>query len=102
MKISQLKQLIKEAVREAVREEVGLILLEQKQHSLNENLSFTTKDVDSIGINAKMKTMFGNNKKQPISLKQEDSKNPFLAFIQDSEANMTPEEKRALRNYGND
>jgi hypothetical protein len=103
------KNLIKEAVREAVREEIGILLLEQKKQELNENktFSFSSSDVPTGNVEAraalrsKMGSMFGYEQPSSPTLKVDPtSDNPFMAFIEDSAANMTPQERSGLKNLG--
>ena len=109
MNAKTFKSLIKEAVREAVREEIGVLLLEQNKQELNENktFSFTSNDVPTsnnteakTALRSKMGAMFGYE--QPQSNLKVDSKsdNPFAAFIEDSAATMTPQERSGLKNLG--
>lgn len=109
MKIDLFKKLIKEAVAEAVREELTNILGEQqtkpKVNSLQEqNLNFTSNDVMTTrtNIREKMGSMFGFEEPTNNStLKIDNSaENPYLAFLADSAANMTPQERAGLKNLG--
>jgi hypothetical protein len=105
------KQLIKEAVREAVREEIGILLLEQKKQELTEGktFSFSSDDVPAssniearTALRSKMGAMFGYDAPQAQSHLKVDPKsdNPFMAFIEDAAANMSPQEISGLRNLG--
>jgi hypothetical protein len=104
------KQLIKEAVREAVREEIGILLLEQKKQELTEGktISFSSDDIPTGNVEAraslrnKMGAMFGYDSPQAQSHLKVDPKsdNPFMAFIEDAAANMSPQEISGLRNLG--
>jgi hypothetical protein len=103
------KNLIKEAVREAVREEIGVLLLEQKKQELNENktFSFNSSDIPTGNVEAraalrsKMGSMFGYEQSPSTALRVDPtSDNPFMAFIEDAAANMSPQELSGLRNLG--
>jgi hypothetical protein len=112
MEAKQFKSLIKEAVREAVREELGLMLLEQlksgvtpQTQPINEgrSLSFDSGDVHSVGMRSqmgnKMAEMFGmpSGAKPQSQLKVDPtSDNPFAAFINDTAANLSPQEMRQI------
>jgi hypothetical protein len=113
MEAKQFKSLIKEAVREAVREELGLMLLEQlksgttpQTQPLTEghSMSFDSGDVHSIGMRSqmgnKMAEMFGmpaGATKPQSQLKVDPtSDNPFAAFINDTAANLSPQEMRQM------
>ena len=101
------KNLIKEAVREAVREEIGILLLEQTKQSLSEGktINFTSNDIPvnseaRTALRSKMGAMFGYEQPQSHLKVDPVSDNPFAAFIQDSAANMTPQERAGLKNLG--
>ena len=113
MEAKQFKSLIKEAVREAVREELGLMLLEQLKSGVtpqtqplteSRSLSFDSGDVHSVGMRSqmgnRMAEMFGvpgNGAKPQSQLKVDPtSDNPFAAFINDTAANLTPQEMRQM------
>lgn len=114
MDAKQFKSVIKEAVREAVREEIGLMLLEQLKSGnatqakpINENLSFDSGDVHTVGMRAqmgnRMAEMFGmpSGAKPQQTLKvNANSDNPFAAFINDTAANLTPSEARQMMQGG--
>jgi hypothetical protein len=104
------KTLIKEAVREAVREEIGVMLLEQLKSGVTSqpltegrSLSFDSGDVHSVGMRSqmgnKMAEMFGmpSGAKPQTQLKVDPtSDNPFAAFINDTAANLSPQEMRQI------
>jgi hypothetical protein len=109
MKIDLFKKLIKEAVAEAVREELSTILNEQQikpklNHLQEQNLSFTSNDVMTTrtNIREKMGNMFGFDEPSNNSTLKVDNnaENPYLAFLADSAANMTPQERSGLKNLG--
>jgi hypothetical protein len=107
MKIDLFKKLIKEAVAEAVREELTNILGEQqikpKLNPLQEqNLNFTSNDVMTTrtNIREKMGNMFGFEEPQSQLKVDNNSENPYLAFIADAASNMTPQERSGLKNLG--
>jgi hypothetical protein len=108
MKIDLFKKLIKEAVAEAVREELSNILNERdlpsQTSSLQENktLSFTSNDVMTTRTNLreKMGNMFGLEEPKSQLKVDNNSENPYLAFLADSAASMTPQERSGLSNLG--
>jgi hypothetical protein len=120
MNIKLFKKLIKEAVTEAIYEELPDILNEvlskqnKQQISEGKTISFTSADVNPLGgsvresLMAKMGAEFGFQQPQHNDLKiidavdpsTGDKVNPYLAFINDSAANMTPQDKSGLRNLG--
>jgi hypothetical protein len=106
MNVKLFKKLIKETVSEAVREELNFILNNNSSFSkINESqtFNFTTSDINERGeirnqLKNKMSSMFGlesNNKNIPS---ETDNKNPYLSFIMDAAANMTPQDKAGLSN----
>lgn len=109
MKVNSFKKLIKEAVAEAVREELHNILNESAKHqSIQENkLNFTSNDVLTVrtNIREKMGNMFGL---EPVKIESNlntptidtNSSNPYLSFIANAAANMTPQERSGLNNLG--
>jgi hypothetical protein len=107
MKVESFKKLIKEAVAEAVREELTNILSEQKsipnKKSLQEqSFNFTSNDVMTTRTNLreKMGNMFGfEEPKTELKVNPADE-NPYLAFLADSAATMTPQERAGLKNLG--
>jgi choline kinase len=112
MKIDLFKKLIKEAVAEAVREELNTIFSEvSKPNPIKESksLNFTSNDVMTVrtNIREKMGNMFGFNQSdmnENISTNSlqvdTNSDNPYLSFIADAAANMTPQERSGLKNLG--
>jgi len=113
------KKLIKEAVIDAIHEELPYILEEhmakQEKKALREGrtMSFTSADVIPgnpdvrSSLRSKMGEAFGFQQPQP-TLKVIDAVdevtgepiNPYLAFINDSANNMTPQERAGLKNLG--
>jgi hypothetical protein len=107
MKIDLFKKLIKEAVAEAVREELTNILSEQQikpklNHLQEQNFNFTSNDVMTTrtNIREKMGNMFGFEEPQSQLKIDNNSENPYLAFIADAASNMTPQERSGLKNLG--
>ena len=107
MKIDLFKKLIKEAVAEAVREELSNILSEQQvkpklNHLQEQNFNFTSNDVMTTrtNIREKMSSMFGFEEPQSQLKVDNNSENPYLAFIADAASNMTPQERSGLKNLG--
>ena len=119
------KKLIKEAVIEAIQEELPFVLEEhlvkQEKKALRENktFSYTSNDVMPgnsdvrASLRTKMGEQFGFNQPQqyqpsmPLEVihDQVDEStgepiNPYLAFLADSAANMTPQERAGLKNLG--
>jgi hypothetical protein len=119
------KKLIKEAVIEAIQEELPFVLEEhlakQEKKTLRENktFSYTSNDVMlgnpdvRASLRSKMGEQFGFNQPQqyqssmPLEVirGQVDEStgepvNPYLAFLADSAANMTPQERAGLKNLG--
>jgi hypothetical protein len=117
MNVKLFKKLIREAVIEAIHEElpdiINEVLARQNKQPLRENktFNFTSADVAPLpgdvrsSLMAKMGAEFGFQQPQQ-SLKVIDAVdestgekvNPYLAFIADSAANMTPMDKSGLRN----
>lgn len=116
MNIKLFKKLIKEAVTEALYEElpdiINEVLVKQEKQSLKESktINFNSNSVPLSGdirsqLAAKIGNEFGFNQPQQPSLKLIDEVNeagekvnPFLSFIADAAANMTPQDKSGLRN----
>ena len=118
MNIKAFKKLIKEAVTEAIYEELPNIINEalakQSKQTLRENktFNFTSADVAPLpgdvrsSLMAKMGAEFGFQQPQRSDLKVIDAVdestgekvNPYLAFLNDSAANMTPHDRSGLRN----
>ncbi len=112
------KKLIKEAVVEAIYEELPDIINEalakQNKQTLRENktINFTSADIAPLSgdirssLMAKMGAEFGFQQPQRNDLKVIDAVdpstgekvNPYLAFINDAAANMTPLDRSGLRN----
>ena len=120
MNIKLFKKLIKEAVTEAIYEELPDLIEEalakHNKQPLNENrtMSFTSADVAPLpgdvrnSLMSKMGAEFGFQQPQRNDLKVIDAVdestgekvNPYLAFINDAAANMSPMDKQGLRNLG--
>jgi hypothetical protein len=118
MNIKLFKKLIKEAVTEAIYEELPDIINEalakQNKQQLHEgrSINFTSADIAPLSgdvrssLMAKMGTEFGFQQPQRNDLKVIDAVdpstgekvNPYLAFINDAAANMTPMDRSGLRN----
>jgi hypothetical protein len=118
MNIKLFKKLIKEAVAEAIYEELPDIINEalakQNKQPLTENrtMSFTSADAQPLSgdvrssLMAKMGAEFGFQQPQRNDLKVIDAVdestgekvNPYLAFLNDAAANMTPHDRSGLRN----
>ena len=119
------KKLIKEAVIEAIQEELPFVLEEhlakQEKKALRENktFSYTSNDVMPgnpdirASLRSKMSEQFGFNQPQqyqssmPLEVIRDqvdestgEPVNPYLAFLADSAANMTPQERAGLKNLG--
>jgi hypothetical protein len=119
MNTKAFKRLIKEAVIDAIHEELPFILEEhmakQEKKALRENrtMSFNSSDVMQgnpdvrASLRAKMGEQFGFQQPQPklevidaIDDATGERVNPFAAFLADSAANMTPQERAGLKNLG--
>jgi hypothetical protein len=125
MNTKAFKRLIKEAVIDAIHEELPFILEEhmakQEKKALRENrtMSFTSNDIISgnpdvrASLRSKMGEQFGFNQPQqyqssiPLEVIHDkvdentgEPINPYLAFLADSAANMTPQERAGLKNLG--
>jgi hypothetical protein len=125
MNTKAFKRLIKEAVIDAIHEELPFILEEhmakQEKKALRENrtMNFTSNDVISgnpdvrASLRTKMGEQFGFNQPQqyqsniPLEVIHDkidentgEPVNPYLAFLADSAANMTPQERAGLKNLG--
>jgi hypothetical protein len=117
MNIKLFKKLIKEAVTEAIYEELPDLIEEalakHNKQPLNENrtMSFTSADVAPLSgdvrssLMAKMGAEFGFQQPQHTDLKVIDQVdestgekvNPYLNFIADAAANMSPMDRSGLR-----
>jgi len=125
MNTKAFKRLIKEAVIDAIHEELPFILEEhmakQEKKALRESktINFTSNDVTPgnpdvrSSLRAKMGEVFGFNQPQqyqpsmPLEVIRDqvdestgEPVNPYLAFLADSAANMTPQERAGLKNLG--
>lgn len=125
MNTKAFKRLIKEAVIDAIHEELPFILEEhmakQEKKALRENrtMSFSSSDIlpgnpdVRASLRAKMGEQFGFNQPQqyqssiPLEVIHDkidentgEPVNPYLAFLADSAANMTPQERAGLKNLG--
>jgi hypothetical protein len=113
MNVKSFKNLIKEAVSEAVREELQAILIENQkpQASLKESktINFTSEDINGINdvrtqLRSKMGNMFGFSQPNITPLSNNGiplvvdtvNENPYMNFIMDAAANMTPQDKSGL------
>jgi len=117
MNVKLFKKLIREAVIEALHEELPDIINEtlakQNKSPLRENKSFnfTSADITPLSrdvrssLMAKMGAEFGFQQPQRTDLKVIDAVdestgekvNPYLAFINDAAANMSPMDRSGLR-----
>ena len=117
MNVKLFKKLIREAVIEALHEELPDIinetLVKQNKSPLRENktFNFTSADVSLLpgdvrsSLMARMGTEFGFQQPQHNNLKVIDAVdestgekvNPYLAFINDAAANMSPMDRSGLR-----
>jgi len=117
MNVKLFKKLIKEAVTEAIYEELPDIINEalskQNKQTLRENktFNFTSADIAPLpgdvrsSLMAKMGAEFGFQQPQRNDLKVIDTvdestgekMNPYLNFIADAAANMTPMDRSGLR-----
>jgi len=116
MNVKLFKKLIKEAVTEAIYEELPDIINEalakQNKQPLRENksINFTSADVAPLpgdvrsSLMAKMGAEFGfqpqRNDLKVIDAVDEstgEKVNPYLAFINDAAANMSPMDRSGLR-----
>ena len=121
MNIKVFKKLIKEAVIDAIHEELPYILEEhmakQEKKALRENktMSFTSANVPTnplpggvrSQLAAQMGEAFGYQPQAPklevinaVDESTGEAINPYLAFINDSANNMTPQERAGLKNLG--
>ena len=119
MNTKAFKRLIKEAVIDAIHEELPFILEEhmakQEKKALREGKTFSYTSNDIMPSNpdvrsslrAKMGEAFGFQSPQPklevidaIDETTGERVNPFAAFLADSAANMTPQERAGLKNLG--
>jgi hypothetical protein len=117
MNVKLFKKLIKEAVTEAIYEELPEIINEalakQNKQSLRENkaFNFTSADVAPLSgdvrssLMAKMGAEFGFQQPQQalkvidaVDESTGEKVNPYLNFIADAAANMSPMDKSGLRN----
>jgi hypothetical protein len=117
MNVKLFKRLIKEAVTEAIYEELPDIINEalakQNKQALREGktMSFTSADIAPLSgdvrssLMAKMGAEFGFQQPQRNDLKVIDAVdestgekvNPYMAFINDAAANMSPMDRSGLR-----
>jgi hypothetical protein len=117
MNIKLFKKLIREAVIEALHEELPDIINEtldkQNKQTLRENktFNFTSTDISPLSgdvrssLMAKMGAEFGFQQPQRTDLKVIDKVdestgekvNPYLNFIADAAANMSPMDRSGLR-----
>lgn len=117
MNVKLFKRLIKEAVTEAIYEElpdiINEVLAKQNKQPLRENKTFNFNSADVAPLSgdvrsslmAKMGAEFGFQQPQRNDLKVIDAVdestgekvNPYLAFINDAAANMSPMDRSGLR-----
>lgn len=117
MNVKLFKKLIKEAVTEAIYEElpdiINEVLAKQNKQPLREGktFNFTSADIAPLpgdvrsSLMAKMGAEFGFQQPQRNDLKVIDAVdestgekvNPYLAFINDAAANMSPMDRSGLR-----
>jgi phage terminase small subunit len=119
MNVKQFKKLIKEAVIEAMYEElpdmISEVMKQQNKQSLTENrtMNFTSANVPTgklpadvrSSLMAQLGSEFGFQQPARTDLKVIDAVdqttgekvNPYLAFIEDAAANMTPMDRVGLR-----
>ena len=119
MNTKAFKRLIKEAVIDAIHEELPFILEEhmakQEKKALRENRTFNYTSNDIIpgnpdiraSLRSKMGEAFGFQQSSPklevidaVDESTGERINPFAAFLADSAANMTPQERAGLKNLG--
>ena len=125
MNTKAFKRLIKEAVIDAIHEELPFILEEhmakQEKKALRENktFSYTSNDImpGNSDIRSSLRTKMGDMFGLPSQPQYQSSiplevirdkvdentgepVNPYLAFLADSAANMTPQERAGLKNLG--
>ena len=117
MNIKLFKKLIKDAVTEAIYEElpdlINEALVKHNKQPLNENrtMSFTSADAAPLpgdvrsSLMAKMGAEFGFQQPQQalkvidaVDESTGEKVNPYLNFIADAAANMSPMDKSGLRN----
>ena len=119
MNTKAFKRLIKEAVIDAIHEELPFILEEhmvkQEKKALRESRTMSLNSSDVMpgnpdvraSLRVKMGEQFGFNQPSPklevidaIDESTGERINPFAAFLADSAANMTPQERAGLKNLG--
>jgi hypothetical protein len=117
MNVKLFKKLIKEAVTEAIYEELPDIINEalakQNKQPLREGKTFNFTSADAAPLSgdvrnslmAKMGAEFGFQQPQPalkvidaVDESTGEKVNPYLNFIADAAANMSPMDKSGLRN----
>jgi len=113
------KRLIKEAVIDAIHEELPYILEEhmakQEKKALRENKTFNYTSNDVIPGNPNIRESLRSKMGEAFGFQQPSTNlavidavdentgekvNPYLAFLNDSAANMTPQERSGLKNLG--
>jgi len=119
MNTKAFKRLIKEAVIDAIHEELPFILEEhmakQEKKALRESKTFNYTSNDIIPGNPDVRSSLRAKMGEAFGFQQPQSKleiidavdeatgeriNPFAAFLADSAANMTPQERAGLKNLG--
>jgi len=114
MNTNEFKKIIKKAVIEALREELPNIITEVLKSSNNriteekQNFNFSSNDVSRADFRQSIINKMGLNIDVPqspnnlqiINKVNEDGEriNPYLNFIMDTAANMTPADRSGLRN----
>jgi len=117
MNIKLFKKLIKDVVIEAIHDELPELINEAlKKHDkkfINENINFNSNDVP-IGVGVNVKEHLSNRLAKEFGLPQHQQSlkvidavsdsgekvNPYLEFLVDAAANMTPQERSGLKNLG--
>jgi hypothetical protein len=100
MKVDVFKKLIKEAVREVLREELSQTQPTPIQE--NRNMSFTTQDVDMVAYRQNLAASMGLSIPSQPSYSNPSvisTGNPYLDIIAETAANMTPQDRAAMRQY---
>lgn len=117
MNIKLFKKLIKDVMIEAIHDELPELINEAlKKHNkkfINENINFNSND---IPLNGNIKEQLSNKLAKEFGFPQHQSQqslkvidavsdngekiNPYLEFLVDAAANMTPQERSGLKNLG--
>lgn len=104
MKVNAFKQLIKEAAKQGVMEAFLEITQDQKQ-PIKENFSFKSNDVPATAdvrraLAQKMGAIFSGDETGSKNLAPVAGDNPYLAFLQDTAANLSPQDRAGIGNLG--